>query len=392
MPSVESSRSYDLYVKSLQHPKNPVLFLDYEAFKKNIDWIARKAGNKKIRIATKSIRSIGILKMLLESNPIFQGLMSFDLREALWLRDCGFTDILMGYPTLDFDSLEILALNSSGITLMVDLPEHLDLLETIGERKKTKFDICIDIDLSLSLPGLRFGVFRSNLNSMERLESFICHLKKKKHIRLKAIMGYEAQIAGVGDKDSVLIQILKRISLPKVKEKRLRFLNKILSHGFNIEMINGGGTGSLLTTCQEEAVTEVTVGSGFFAPSQFDNYKNLDLYPSLFFLLPIVRQPEKNIFTCLGGGYVASGAVGEKKLPLPYLPSGIKYIKHEGAGEVQTPLTYSGHAPLTIGDSVIFRHSKSGEICERFEEISVIKEGSIVTKIKTYRGEGKTFI
>ncbi len=40
-----------------------------------------------------------------------------------------------------------------------------------------------------------------------------------------------------------------------------------------------------------------------------------------------------------GGGYTASGAVGADKLPVPYLPEGARLSSHEGAGEVQTPVS-----------------------------------------------------
>lgn len=383
---------YKTYKLQSETTSNPTLILDLQAFKKNMNWIASNSGNKKIRIATKSIRCRELLKCILSSDPAFQGLMSFDLREALWLKENGFKDILMGYPTTDLKSLEVLVQDPEEITLMTDLPEHLNMLNEIATLRKSYFNVCIDVDLSLNLPGLRFGVFRSNLNSVQRLLEFINHLKKMDRLKLKGFMGYEAQIAGVGDLKSPLIRILKKISIPKLRTKRKLFLNELRSHGFDPILVNGGGTGSLLSTREEASVTEITVGSGLFAPALFDDYKDFKLSPALFFSLPIVRRPENNIFTCLGGGYIGSGAVGKQKLPLPFFPSGIKYIKNEGAGEVQTPFVYEGNIPLKIGDPVIFRHSKAGEICERFNDILVIKDESIFAKFKTYRGEGKSFL
>lgn len=318
--------------------------------------------------------------------------MTFDLREALWLRDEGFEDILMGYPSTDQDALRELAQRPDGITLMVDLPEHLEMLSQIVSSTGKAFNICVDVDLSMDLPGARFGVFRSQINSEDSMLSFIEKIKSLPHLSLKGLMGYEAQIAGVMDENSPLIRFLKRRSLNQLQTRRKKFVELLKNHGLDMSFVNGGGTGSLLETTTEKVVTEVTVGSGFFSPVLFDHYIDFKLHPALLFTLPVVRIPEKNIYTCLGGGYIASGALEKIKQPSPYLPEGCQLTKHEGAGEVQTPVVYKGDEKIQLGSSIIFRHAKSGEVCERFYSIALIKDDKKMTEELTYRGEGKTFV
>lgn len=386
------SGTYSEYLKALQYPDRPVLFLDEEAFLKNCHWVVENAHGKKIRIATKSLRSKPVLKKILAHHSVFQGLMTFDLREALWLREEGFHDILMGYPTTDKTSLKELAKNPSGIVLMVDLVEHLEMLEEIARNASSHFEICVDVDMSMDLPGVRFGVYRSKINSEAHLKTFLDKLKHCPHLKLTGLMGYEAQIAGVMDKESFLMQSLKKISLRQLQDRRKKLVELIHSNGHVLKLVNGGGTGSLSETTTENCVTEVTVGSGFYAPVLFDHYKDFTLSPSLMYTLPIVRHPMPHIYTCLGGGYIASGSLEPIKQPTPYLPVGMKLLKHEGAGEVQTPFEYHGELKLKVGDSVIMRHAKAGEVCERFPEISVVKNGAVIETFKTYRGEGKTFV
>ncbi|KHF33219.1 hypothetical protein CM49_04556 [Paenibacillus sp. P1XP2] len=212
-------------------------------------------------------------------------------------------------------------------------------------------------------------------------------------------MGYEAQIAGVGDHypnsgpKNRLVQTLKRRSIRQIAEKRAALVAMIEdAMGAPLRFVNGGGTGSLHSTVQEEAVTEVTVGSGFFAPALFDNYKDFRYLPAAGFAVEIVRQPSEQLYTCLGGGYAASGAAGKDKLPKPYLPAGASLMPLEGAGEVQTPVKYEGEEPLTLGDPVFFRHAKAGELCERFNHLYGVSKGKIVEKITTYRGDGQCFL
>ena len=144
------------------------------------------------------------------------------------------------------------------------------------------------------------------------------------------------------------------------------------------------------STRAEVAVTEITAGSGFYASHLFDYYDNFKHLPAAGYAVEVVRQPQPGIYTCLGGGYVASGAPGVDKIPLPYLPEGARLHPNEGAGEVQTPILYKGQ--LKEGDPVFMRHSKAGELCERFNELLLVRAGKVIDRVPTYRGEGKCFL
>ncbi len=157
--------------------------------------------------------------------------------------------------------------------------------------------------------------------------------------------------------------------------------------------MNGGESGSLLSTGGDPSVTEVTAGSAFYAPGLFQHFKEVTFVPSAFFALQIVRRPAQGIVPWHGGGYVASGPVGEDKLPGPFRPHGCSCLPFEGAGEVQTPLKLPVECPaLNFGDPIFFQHAKAGEIAERFNSFSLVGENRIVDRVQTYRGEGKAFL
>ncbi len=59
---------------------------------------------------------------------------------------------------------------------------------------------------------------------------------------------------------------------------------------------------------------------------------------------------------------------------------------------MQTPIAYTGPEPLAHGDPIFMRHSKAGELCERFDQLLVVSRGHIVDEFPTYRGEGKCFL
>ena len=379
----------------------PLALVDLDIFDENIRQILQRARGKRIRVATKSVRCVSLLRRLLDADPSIQGLMCYTAREAVWLSEQGFDDLLVAYPTYHAAQIRTVAQavkRGVSIYLMVDKQEHLEQIERVGQEENVQIPVCLDLDVSTKFPALHFGVYRSSLRSLEDVKTFVDYLKTCKHVTLSGLMGYEAQIAGITDnakgqrlKNSI-IRFLKRRSIPKVAALRETVVKYLEKEGFVLDFINGGGTGSVETTVQEEVVTEVTVGSGFYTSTLFDNYRKFRHLPAFIYAIEVVRNPEPNVFTCLGGGYVASGPPGVDKTPKVHLPEDGKLFKNEMAGEVQTPIKYKNEGDLKLGDPVFFRHAKAGELCEHFKEIYLVASGKVERKVLTYRGEGMDFL
>ena len=139
-----------------------------------------------------------------------------------------------------------------------------------------------------------------------------------------------------------------------------------------LDFVNGGGTGSLERTAAEDCVTDVAAGSGLFGPALFDGYQSFRPEPAAYFVLEVVRRPGPQHVTVLGGGWIASGPAGADRLPTPAWPEGLRLVREEGAGEVQTPLVGDAAARLHVGDRVWFRHAKAGELCEHVETLHLV--------------------
>lgn len=392
---------YEMYKAALADVKKPCAFVDVDNLRTNMKAITKGARGKNIRVATKSIRSIDVLRDILSYSPVFKGVMCFTGEEALYLHDQGIDDVLIAYPIWEESILRTICQKvKSGalITVMVDSEAHINRLETIADKEGGHFLVCLDIDLSSQLYGIHFGVQRSPLRTMKQIKKIIGLVKDSDKIVLDGVMGYEAQIAGVIDAHpkkrarNLVIRHLKRKSNRDIVKKRKQVMKVLDKIGLPVRFVNGGGTGSLHKTSRERVVTEVTVGSGFFNPHLFDKYKAFQLQPAALFAIEITRIPEKNVYTCFGGGYVASGPSGDDKLPEVLLPSGAQFTKNEGVGEVQTPIEYKGEVELTYGDPIFLRHSKAGELCERFLTLHMMEAGTVVKEYTTYRGDGKCFL
>ena len=73
------------------------------------------------------------------------------------------------------------------------------------------------------------------------------------------------------------------------------------------------------------------------------------------------------------------------------MPAGLRLTGTEGAGEVQTPVRGAAADRLALGDRVWFRHTKAGELCERFDTLLLVEGDTVVDEVATYRGEGHAF-
>jgi D-serine deaminase-like pyridoxal phosphate-dependent protein len=391
-------RSYEELESIFTGVDAPFALVDLDAMWSNAREMLRRAAGTPIRVASKSLRCRGLLAAILERDAGFRGLMTFTLPESLWLHGHGVEDVLLAYPTAHRGALaELGRLESERPPiLMVDSSEQLDYIEATVQVPARPIRVCIELDVGWWPLGgrLKIGAKRSPLRSPEEARALAREIAARRSFELAAIMGYEAHIAGLGDRplgkrmQAPLIRFVKRHSAAEIAERRAAVVAAVREI-VPVAIVNGGGTGSIHTTRREEIVTEITAGSGFFAPTLFDRYADFRLTPSAMFAMPVVRRPSGGVATLLGGGYPASGGAGRDRLPLPHLPRGLRLDAQEGAGEVQTPVIGAAAASLRVGDRVYLRHAKAGELCERFESLYLVSGDQIVDEVATYRGEGR---
>jgi D-serine deaminase-like pyridoxal phosphate-dependent protein len=397
-------RSHAEYEAIFEGLEAPFAFVDLDAMWSNATAMLKRAGSKPIRIASKSVRCRELLQRILTRDQRFAGLLTFTLPETLWLFERGFEDLLLAYPTTDAEALGELALRSVGNPahspiVMVDCPDHLDLIDSVLGAGAAPVRVCIELDAAWWAFGGRakFGPKRSPVHTVAQALGLVAEIDRRPQIELVALMAYEGQIAGVGDRPAgrrlrgTAIRFMQRRSVAELAERRAAAVTAI-GELADLKIVNGGGTGSLELTAAEDAVTELSAGSGFFAPALFDHYTRFSLTPAAGFALPVVRKPSPGVATALGGGYLASGSGDSARLPVPWLPLGLRLDSEEGAGEVQTPLLGAAAAELQIGERAYFRHAKAGELCERFASLYLLEDGAVVDQVATYRGEGQTFL
>ena len=104
-PAADREALHARYEAIFESITAPFAFVDLDALDANARFMLAQAAGKPIRIASKSVRSVAVLRRILELDPGFEGILSFTLPEALFLARQGFEDIVVAYPTADREAL-----------------------------------------------------------------------------------------------------------------------------------------------------------------------------------------------------------------------------------------------------------------------------------------------
>lgn len=382
-----------------EHLEHPFAWLDLDALDYNIQFVNETCATKPVRVATKSVRSIAALRYIQKKLNHCNGFMTFTAAETFYLLEEGFNHLLIGYPVMEENSTKKIlnyVKNGSDVTFMVDHEVHLKFLHRLAQEIEIDVKVCIDVNVSTDLPMLYFGTKRSPITTIQKLDTLLRSVKNYPTLQIVGVMGYDAQIAGItdhfqgADAKSILVRKLKERSKKSVRSFRQLAVATVKAQ-HDLKLVNGGGSGSMKYSLEQRDVTEITVGSAFFAPALFDGYDTLKLKQAAGFALRVVRQFSEDTFVLQGGGYIASGAVGKDRLPTFVEQDRFSFLSLEGAGEVQSPILDKKKA-LHIGDTVYLRHAKAGELCERFMALHCYRDNEYLGPWSTYRGDGRCFL
>src|SRR6478672_5116276 len=144
----------------------------------------------------------------------------------------------------DLPALTRLATDSTvmgAVTVMIDSVEHVDFIarEVPGHRG---LRVAVDVDASLRVGPVHLGVRRSPTRTPADVEAVIRRAQERGLV-VSGLMFYDAQIAGLPD-SSPVVRRMKKASDTELRARRAEVVSAARALA-DLELVNGGGTGSL---------------------------------------------------------------------------------------------------------------------------------------------------
>ena len=344
-------QSHARYEEIFAEVEAPFAFVDLDAMWANAAAMLERAQGKPVRVASKSVRCRALLAAILGRDERFRGLMTFTLPETLWLAERGFENLLLAYPTADTGALGELALRSvanpeGAPIVMVDCAEHLDAIESVLGAGR---------GAGAGLHRHRRRLVGAGRTDEGGAEAFP-----------RAQRGGRGG-AGAGDREATADPARRADGIRGTDRRGRRSAAGAAAAGRGDPLhaaALGGGAGGAAGGDRRRGGRDRRVGDrqrrrhgkpgadrrrgrgdrgdggiGLLRPRPLRSLQPLQPDPGGGVRAADRAQAERRAWRRrLGGGYLASGSGDPSRLPVPWLPEGLRLDPEEGAGEVQTPL------------------------------------------------------
>lgn len=354
----------------------PVLVIDRQRLAANIAAIRGSVDKARLplRVVAKSLPSPKLLDAVLAGMGT-QRLMVFSAEMLLQLlpQRAG-ADYLMGKPLPASEFARVIdkaGIEAAGrIQWLIDKPERLAQYGEVAQAKGTQLHISFEIDV-----GLHRGGF-TDLGSLAE-----CAKQAQAIGTVAGLMGYDPHVPKMPSPD-------KAYAASQAAYRRA--MSALDKAGFEPEELirNSAGSPTFRRHCAGTHANEVSVGSAFVKPGDFDLGDLGDLQPAAFIATPVIKasadQPLPGIEALSGAlhwwdrntqrGFFIHGG---HWLAKPLSPDGLQYSKLFGRSSNQELLTGSNRIDLKPDDTVFLRPDQSEALFLQFGDIAVYDGGEI---------------
>ena len=349
----------------------PVLVVDRQRLEANIAAIRQStaAAGLPLRVVAKSLPSPRLLDAVMRGMGT-QRLMVFSadmLRQLLPLYPEA--DYLGGKPLPFSEFLRVVSDPATDpgprMQWLIDTPQRLREYAEAAKARGMALRVNFEIDV-----GLHRGGFADGAALAEALA-----LAKAAGVEVAGLMGYEPHVPKMPDADAAWADAqgayAKAIAVCReagLDPSRLT--------------LNSAGSPTFRRHCRGTVANEVSVGSAFVKPGDFDYEDLADLVPAAFIATPVLKasadQPLPGIEALSGAmhwwdrnttrGFFIHGG---HWLAKPVSPPGLQYSKLMGRSSNQELLTGSTRIDLKPDDTVFLRPDQSEALFLQFGDLAV---------------------
>ncbi len=361
----------------------PALVIDLDRLNANLAYVkAALAPSHTLRVVDKSLPSLPLMAHILHRMGTNR-VMSFHLPVTLAILDA-FPDceVLYGKPlpvaalaklleTLPSDEARRLCDNT--IWLM-DTTERLNQFEELAAAHFLNLKFTFEVDT---------GMHRGGVSSPQELAYAVAEAKRCTHLSCVGLMGYEAHIPeipgifGGSAKEAAKVEARMREYMAVLPKK-------------DCKIINTGGSKTAITYGGDSPATEVSMGSGFLKPTDFDVDALHLLKPAVFIATPVLKVLETSLpgprwVTRLLqriGKFPRKGCFiyGGKWFAKPVWPIGMKENAIWGLSSNQQLMALADDTSLQVDDLVFFRPTQSEAVLQQFGSLQIYSDGRIIAE------------
>lgn len=382
-------KPYDAYFKTLNEtlrlhgPGRPVLVVDVNRLKENIARVRKSLPQgRDFRIVAKSLPSPALLQQVMTGMNTNR-LMVFHQPDINTLATrFPDSDLLLGKPmpvnavsTFYRFHADTRFDPSSQLTWLIDSTERLAQYAQLARTLGTRMQVSLEIDVGLHRGGLKDVADLAPVLELVR--------KEHQHITLKGLMGYDAH---VGKLPAVIAT--RAEALAKANQTYHAFRQGLYAMAPEYRdkplVMNGAGSPTFRLHDKSSPLTEVSAGSCFVKPSDFDLDLLADLQPATWIATPVLKSL---VDTTLPGLDDASHAwslwdpnrersffiYGGLWMAHPVAPEGLVDNPLYGKSSNQAILNGSSRIALRPDDHVFLRPTQSERVLQELGDILALE-------------------
>lgn len=355
----------------------PTLVIDRGRLAANIAAIRKStdAARLPLRVVAKSLPSPRLLDAIMAGMGT-RRLMVFSADMLLQLLPLhGDADYLMGKPLPVEEFARVAdaagAQAAAQVQWLIDTPERLAQYRAAATARGIALRISFEIDV-----GLHRGGFAEPAALAQALRQ-----AQAAQVRIGGLMGYDPHVPKMPSPDRAwtAAQAAYGAALGVLREGGLDPAALTL---------NSAGSPTFRRHCKGTAANEVSVGSAFVKPGDFDYDDLADLLPAAFIATPVIKASNDQALPGIEG---LSGAMhwwdrntqrgffihGGHWLAKPVSPPGLQYSKLFGRSSNQELLTGSKRIELRPDDHVFLRPDQSEALFLQFGNIAIYDGAAI---------------
>lgn len=355
----------------------PVLVVDKARLEANIAAIRSRvdAARLPLRVVAKSLPSPELLGAVMTGMGS-ERLMVFSAEMLLQLLELHpEASYLLGKPLPASEFARVIdragAEAATRIEWLVDTPQRLAAYGEVARARNFAWRANFEIDVGLHRGGLADPAALAD--SVRRLANH--------HASLSGLMGYDPHVPKMPSPD-------KAFAKAQAAYKAMLDVVRASDHDPATLTLNSAGSPTFTRHCTGTVANEVSVGSAFVKPGDFELDDLAALQPAAFIATPVIKASEDQ---ALPGIEALSGALhwwdrntqrgffihGGHWLAKPVSPPGLEYSKLFGRSSNQELLTGSKRIDLRPDDHVFLRPDQSEALFLQFGDLAVYQGGEI---------------